>query len=1410
MAYTFFGEDINLNKNDLLLFKPHPITTVNRLLLGASLGVSNKGIFVTDVTDNIHYWWDGFMWQPIGVDVKVKVSSNDTTAGYLTDKLIAGTAITITEINNGGDEDFQISHTDTSSFSGLNTSGAQVIDVVTTDTMGHLQSITTRNLTLADIGGIETEDSITVDFSGDGTSLDPLTADVIVSEQINNAVTVLPDGIFVPQIIQNGLIYGGVVTWVTGLTFNISAAGYYINGVFYESPATTITLDPADSIDPRIDLFIVDTTSTASVLTGIPSSTPAEPGIDIGMEIRLSSVLIPAGASDPGIGYECVYQENTEWTQVITNPRINTNSLTNPCDGVKDIEATNAINFDNVKYQRPGGPIDINANYTVLTFKINVKAGWPTGTQLMFRWWNGASTVGSPVNLAHGAFGFNKNLVGSCQSIAIPITAFSVPLAAIVDTLMVMVTTSSTLPGFYLDSICLQDIAQPIIVTSDDIKVKVSSNDTTTGYLTEKIIAGAGITVTEINNGGDEDFQIAHTDTSSFAGLDTSGAQIIDVITADTFGHILTVTTRDLTLTDLGYTPPVESDPIALAKTITLNVGTGITRVGAATQALSANPTWTIDHVDSSAFAGLDTSGAQVIDVVTVDTYGHVENITTRDLTIADLGGETDPIALAKLITVNQGGGIIVTGTAAQALSTPPVWTIAHADTSSVVNLDTSTAQVIDTLTFDTYGHVQTVTTRNLTIADLGGETDPLALAKVITINQGGGITITGTAGQALSTPPTWTVAHSDTSSVANLDTSGAQVIDLLTFDTYGHVQSVTTRNLTLSDLGYVAPNITAQNGLTEITTDTIELGGSLLHDTIITSTDPSWNVSVHGIVNGSAAALTGFTSGSGWGVFGTSGSGVGVRAIGGGSQPALWASSSLGTGVYGTSVDSFGGHFASTNQAAAYIIATNNYGAVIQSLSSLAIDALTANAGSNNDIQPVMQLERGGFNTGLDELGTSIDTILGLKLSFTSATASRLVTRWTDAATASKKSRFELHLSDSTVARKLALLHTGQLVLDTYGDGIHTGTPTYVLASDTNGNIIEVDSATLGADKFVASAAFTGTTTKTLTLTLNDASTVTASFTDLTTSGGSGLSDAYISMTDGPNVSSASGGDTFKFRSANSYITLLVTDDDVTHGDNLLITFSEEALDDRVANLLVAGTGIGLSYNDAGNTLTITNSAPDQTVVLTSGTGISVTGTYPNFTIASTITQYTDEMAQDTVATLIQNGTGITWSYNDALNTLTPTVTITQYTDEMAQDAVGTILVDSDSIDFTYDDATPSVTAIVKTDWLYDRIRQLTVIFQVGTTDMPADGETVFQLKDCDGNDVSNATVKLYIERRRMTETRDFTIDTSTGIITLTDPLIDTQWVEIDIYPLQTRTVCVVGTGAPVGFDYDFDFDID
>jgi hypothetical protein len=54
-----------------------------------------------------------------------------------------------------------------------------------------------------------------------------------------------------------------------------------------------------------------------------------------------------------------------------------------------------------------------------------------------------------------------------------------------------------------------------------------------------------------------------------------------------------------------------------------------------------------------------------------------------------------------------------------------------------------------------------------------------------------------------------------------------------------------------------------------------------------------------------------------------------------------------------------------------------------------------------------------------------------------------------------------------------------------------------------------------------------------------------------------------------------------------------------------------------NVVNSLAASTGISVS--GATGAVTVTNTAPDQTVSLTAGTGISTSGTYPNFTITNT-----------------------------------------------------------------------------------------------------------------------------------------------------------------------------------------------
>ena len=67
--------------------------------------------------------------------------------------------------------------------------------------------------------------------------------------------------------------------------------------------------------------------------------------------------------------------------------------------------------------------------------------------------------------------------------------------------------------------------------------------------------------------------------------------------------------------------------------------------------------------------------------------------------------------------------------------------------------------------------------------------------------------------------------------------------------------------------------------------------------------------------------------------------------------------------------------------------------------------------------------------------------------------------------------------------------------------------------------------------------------------------------------------------------------------------------------GSTGAVTVTNTAPDQTV--VLTGGTGI--STSGTYPSFTVTNTAPDQTVALTSGTGISVTGTYPNFTVTNT-----------------------------------------------------------------------------------------------------------------------------------------------------------------------------------------------
>ena len=109
----------------------------------------------------------------------------------------------------------------------------------------------------------------------------------------------------------------------------------------------------------------------------------------------------------------------------------------------------------------------------------------------------------------------------------------------------------------------------------------------------------------------------------------------------------------------------------------------------------------------------------------------------------------------------------------------------------------------------------------------------------------------------------------------------------------------------------------------------------------------------------------------------------------------------------------------------------------------------------------------------------------------------------------------------------------------------------------------------------------------------------------------------------------------------------VVLTTTNIAEGTNLYYT------DARARAAISAGTGI--SYDNT--TGVVTNAAPDQTVALTDGTAIDVTGTYPNFTINNTAPDQT---------VVLTAGTGISTSGTY------PNFTITNTSPSLGGDVVG------------------------------------------------------------------------------------------------------------------------------------------
>lgn len=253
------------------------------------------------------------------------------------------------------------------------------------------------------------------------------------------------------------LVSGATIAWVSGFTFRVGAAVYYLDGTLTTSAEQTVALDAADGTFDRFDVLVLDSSGTLGKVTGSASASPAEPSIDPSTYLRLGLVLVSAGASAAPVASTTLYAEGSggEWSASASAGTITVGSTSNPRSGTKDIEGTSVAAGTTLTLTKPATSIDL-ATQEKLILYIRIKSAWASKKAMQLRWLAGAVQKGATVTVGNGLYGLNTGTTGAYQQVVVPLSAFSVPAGSAVTKLEIAFVGSGSSIGFYLDDLGLQ------------------------------------------------------------------------------------------------------------------------------------------------------------------------------------------------------------------------------------------------------------------------------------------------------------------------------------------------------------------------------------------------------------------------------------------------------------------------------------------------------------------------------------------------------------------------------------------------------------------------------------------------------------------------------------------------------------------------------------------------------------------------------------------------------------------------------------------------------------------------------------------------------------------------------------------------------------------------------------------
>ena len=356
-----------------------------------------------------------------------------------------------------------------------------------------------------------------IEIAGNGTaSPTQITGDNNGSS--NENATEANNGLSLNTVLPNGFITMPVITWLTGLTYSVSACKYVFNNTIYESVSQQFTLDAAHATLDRIDTIALDADGDVAVIKGTAAANPVKPQINPASQLEISFIDVPAGETAPtAINTEVIYNENTEWTGVYDGATGAFNATTDPFIGSVHFDCSDIENGDTIIFTA-SSPVNV-ADFKTLSLFLELKERVNSKTYLAVNFMLSGSPVSTQITLKPEA-----TTVNEWQQLSKYFSQFSFwsDTFDAVKFVFLYDSGSDTYAGFFLDMIQLQDGITQALPTDTYVNGAVFNESTSQLFIKQTNgVPDVVVTIPATSASGASSYiELTDTSDTSYTGKD--------------------------------------------------------------------------------------------------------------------------------------------------------------------------------------------------------------------------------------------------------------------------------------------------------------------------------------------------------------------------------------------------------------------------------------------------------------------------------------------------------------------------------------------------------------------------------------------------------------------------------------------------------------------------------------------------------------------------------------------------------------------------------------------------------------------------------------------------------------------------------------------------------------------------